>query len=101
MEPSRNPSGSKEKNMLRILLSQNPRRNLDFCLSELAQFTKEGFSRRAFFLVPEEIKLDTERRYLEHFDRRGLMIGGSPFFSPPGPSPFQRGGRPRKSEPER
>ncbi len=74
MEPSRNPSGSKEKNMLRILLSQNPRRNLDFCLSELAQFTKEGFSRRAFFLVPEEIKLDTERRYLEHFDRRGLMM---------------------------
>lgn len=60
--------------MLRILLSQNPRHNLDFCLSELAEFTKEGFSRRAFFLVPEEIKLDTERRYLEHFDQRGLMM---------------------------
>lgn len=60
--------------MLRIIQIEDPLRGLDFCLKELADFSQTYTDRRAFLLVPEEAKADTERRYMEVFDRRGLMM---------------------------
>lgn len=58
----------------RILVQPDPVRALDTCLQELADFSQSQSVRRAFLLVPEEAKADTERRYMEEFDRRGLML---------------------------
>lgn len=60
--------------MLRIITSRDPLQGLDHCLSELADFSRKEQDNRAFFLVPEAAKADTERRYMEMFDRRGLMM---------------------------
>lgn len=58
----------------RIILHPDPVQALDYCLAELADFSQNQAVRRAFLLVPEEAKADTERRYMEKFDRRGLML---------------------------
>lgn len=60
--------------MIRIVTCRDPLRSLDFCLGELAEYSKAWPDRRAFFLVPEEAKADSERRYLEQFDQSGLMM---------------------------
>lgn len=59
----------------RIIVHPDPVQALDACLEELADFSQSQAVRRAFLLVPEEAKADTERRYMEQFDRRGLMLG--------------------------
>ena len=58
----------------RIILHPDPVQALDYCLADLAEFSQSQAVRRAFLLVPEEAKADTERRYMEEFDRRGLML---------------------------
>lgn len=60
--------------MLRLIKAQDPIVGLDACLQELADFSRKEIGKRAFLLVPEEAKADTERRYMELFDKRGLMM---------------------------
>lgn len=59
---------------IRLVLHPDPVQALDYCLQDLADFSQSQAVRRAFLLVPEEAKADTERRYMEIFDRRGLML---------------------------
>ena len=60
--------------MIKILSTSDPLRGLDYCLGQVATLQREWRQRRAFVIVPEEAKADTERRYLEHFDSQGLMM---------------------------
>lgn len=59
--------------MLELLLCSDPLRSLDHCLASIARFSAAHPERRAFLLVPETMKADAERRYLEAFDQQGLM----------------------------
>ncbi|MDO5734310.1 MAG: PD-(D/E)XK nuclease family protein [Eubacteriales bacterium] len=58
---------------MRFICGADPRAILDLCLQEIADFTSEYPLRRAFLLVPESLKAESERRYLEHFGS-GLMM---------------------------
>lgn len=60
--------------MIRLYSCDSPLSGLDHCLAALARHQKEHRDKRAFLLVPEEAKADSERRYLERFDRTGLMM---------------------------
>lgn len=60
--------------MLKFHFQKDPLLGLDFCLQSLADFVRSDIEKRAFLLVPEEAKADTERRYMEVFDERGLML---------------------------
>lgn len=60
--------------MLKLHFQKDPLLGLDYCLRNLADFVRSDISQRAFLLVPEEAKADTERRYMEVFDERGLML---------------------------
>lgn len=60
--------------MVTLYSCSNPISGLDFCLEALSRHQKERREQRAFLLVPEEAKADSERRYLEYFDRSGLMM---------------------------
>ncbi len=44
------------------------------CLRELNEHSQDDPTRRAFLLVPESMKADLEREYLERHNRRGLMM---------------------------
>ena len=60
-----------------MIAATNPIQSMDYCLSELASRAKGMISRlneRAFLIVPEALKADLERRYLENYDVDGLML---------------------------
>lgn len=57
---------------MRITLYQDPVEAQDQALRELAQFSGQAATRRAFFIVPDTVTADTERSYIEKYD--GLMM---------------------------
>ncbi|MDO5737900.1 MAG: PD-(D/E)XK nuclease family protein [Eubacteriales bacterium] len=59
---------------VKILHGADPRALLDRCLYELAEFTDTNPQRKAYLLVPESLKAESERRYLEKFARGGLLM---------------------------
>lgn len=46
----------------------------DKCLAEVSEFVTREPHMRAYIIVPERLKADTERRYLEKFEDSGLMM---------------------------
>ena len=66
---------------MRLFYSTDPKVLTDFCLGELNSYTKEDQMRRAFLIVPERMKADLERRYLEKHDHAGLMMAEVLSFS--------------------
>ncbi|HHT24801.1 MAG TPA: hypothetical protein GXZ76_04710 [Clostridiaceae bacterium] len=65
------------KNRVELIAATNPIQLMDYCLSDLASHAKGMISRlneRAFLIVPEALKADLERRYLENYDVDGLML---------------------------
>ena len=47
---------------------------LDSCLEQIAKHSDLWPDRRAFLIVPETMKADTERRYIEQFGNKGMMM---------------------------
>lgn len=60
--------------MKRILTAPDPLAALDACLEEMADFCRKEPQRRAFLLVPEALKADSERRYVERYAEHGLLL---------------------------
>ena len=59
---------------MRVLTSLDPRALLNQALSEIQEFTDLEPQRRAYLIVPEGLKAEAERRYLEKFSPSGLMM---------------------------
>lgn len=59
---------------MKLIYGQHKQALLDHCLEQIARHTRHWPDRRAFLIVPETAKADTERRYLEKFDASGLMM---------------------------
>ncbi|HZJ69214.1 MAG TPA: hypothetical protein VFD28_04305, partial [Candidatus Eisenbacteria bacterium] len=60
-----------------LIAGTDPLQLIDYCLGELAKFSQGMLSRlseRSFIIVPEALKADIERRYLENYDVNGLML---------------------------
>ncbi len=60
-----------------IIAGNQPLALIDHCLTELAEHSKsvqDRLKERSFILVPEALKADIERRYLNHYDVNGLML---------------------------
>lgn len=66
---------------MRLFYSTDPNLLTDRCLGELNSYTKEDQMRRAFLIVPESMKADLERRYLEKYNHAGLMMAEVLSFS--------------------
>ena len=66
---------------MRLYYSTDPQALADRCLGELNLYTREDPMRRAFLIVPESMKADLERRYLEQHNRAGLMMAEVLSFS--------------------
>jgi ATP-dependent helicase/nuclease subunit B len=66
---------------VRLYYSTDPQALADRCLGELNLYTREDPMRRAFLIVPESMKADLERRYLEQHNRAGLMMAEVLSFS--------------------
>ncbi|MGB4609590.1 MAG: PD-(D/E)XK nuclease family protein [Saccharofermentanales bacterium] len=65
------------KKRVQIIAATDPIRLMDYCLSDLASIEKNMLAKlneRAFLIVPEALKADLERRYLENYDVDGLML---------------------------
>ncbi len=66
---------------MRLFYSTDPNVLTDHCLGELNSYTKKDQMRRAFLIVPESMKADLERQYLEKHDHAGLMMAEVLSFS--------------------
>ncbi len=66
---------------MRLYYSTDPNALADRCLSELNLYTREDPMHRAFLIVPESMKADLERRYLEQHNQAGLMMAEVLSFS--------------------
>lgn len=59
---------------IKLVYSQHKQALWDHCLSRISEHTGLWPDHRAFLIVPESIKADTERRYLEKYGHSGLMM---------------------------
>lgn len=59
---------------MKLYYSTDPNLLANRCLDELNEYTREDPMRRAFLIVPESMKADLERRYLEQHNKQGLMM---------------------------
>jgi ATP-dependent helicase/nuclease subunit B len=59
---------------IKLIYSRHKHALWDNCLRGISEHTGLWPDNRAFIIVPESIKADTERRYLENFGDSGLMM---------------------------
>lgn len=67
-----------------LISGTDPIQLIDYCLTDLAEKAQGMLSRlneRAFIIVPEALKADLERRYLENYQVDGLMLAEVLSFS--------------------
>jgi len=61
-------------NKLKILYGEHKQALLDSCLNQISEHTDLWPDRRAFLIVPETAKADTERRFFSQNNNRGLLM---------------------------